>query len=117
MSTKRHGCPKMSTEPTSLTALTLDAVIQAVLARNDISLRRRQEMASAVRVMSRLLGLPATDIPADPQLLRGRVAQITAAGAGLSPSPLAQCQVALQLRADDHRRERDGTSINRSPAA
>ena len=77
----------MSTEPTSLTApTTLDAVIHAVLARTDIGLRRRQEMASAVRVMSRLLGQPATDIPADPRLLRGRVAQITAAGAGLSPA-------------------------------
>ena len=36
--------------------------------------------------MSRLLGLPATDIPADPQLLKGRIAQITAAGAGLRPA-------------------------------
>lgn len=75
----------MSTEPTSQTAPTFDAVIHMVLARDDIGLRRRQEMASAVRVMSRLLGLPATDIPADPRLLRGRVAQITAAGAGLRP--------------------------------
>ncbi len=74
----------MSTEPTSLTAPNLDAVIRAVLARDDIGLRRRQEMASAVRVMSRLLGQPATDIPADPRLLRGRIAQITATGAGLS---------------------------------
>jgi hypothetical protein len=76
----------MSTEPASLSAPTLDAVIQAVLARNDVSLSRRQEMASAVRVMSRLLGLQATDIPADPQLLRGRIAQITAAGADLRPA-------------------------------
>jgi hypothetical protein len=84
LSTKGHGCPKMSIEPPSLTApTTLDAVIKAVLARTDIGVRRRQEMASAVRVMSRLLGQPATDIPADPQLLRGRVAQITAAAAGL----------------------------------
>ncbi len=99
----------MSTEPASLTApTTLDAVINAVLARTDIGLCRRQEMASAVRVMSRLLGQPATDIPADPQLLRGRVAQITAAGAGLRPAPLAQYQVALQRRADDHGGERAG---------
>ena len=77
----------MSIEPSSLTApTTLDAVINAVLARTDIGLRRRQEMASAVRVMSGLLGQPATDIPADPQLLGGRVAQITAAGAGLRPA-------------------------------
>jgi integrase len=77
----------MSIEPPSLTApTTLDAVINAVRARTDIGLRRRQEMASAVRVMSRLLGQPATAIPADPKLLRGRIAEITAAGAGLSPA-------------------------------
>jgi integrase len=76
----------MSTGLASLTALNLDAVIHRVLARDDIGLRRRQEMASSVRVMSRLLGQPATDIPADPQLLRGRLAQITAAGAGLRPA-------------------------------
>jgi hypothetical protein len=62
----------------------LDAVIRAVVGRTEVSLRRRQEMASAVRVMSRLLGQPATDIPADPRLLRGRIAQITATSAGLS---------------------------------
>jgi integrase len=77
----------MSIEPPSLTApTTLDAVINAVLARTDIGIRRRQEMASAVRVTSRLLGQPATAIPADPKLLRGRIAEITAAGAGLSPA-------------------------------
>lgn len=76
----------MSTESASLTTPTLDAVVQAILAENDISLRRRQEMASAVRVMSRLLGQPAADVLADPQLLRGRIAQITAVGAGLSPA-------------------------------
>jgi integrase len=87
LSTKGHGCPKMSIEPPSLTApTTLDAVINAVLARTDIGIRRRQEMASAVRVTSRLLGQPATAIPADPKLLRGRIAEITAAGAGLSPA-------------------------------
>jgi integrase len=35
-------------------------------------------MASAVRVMSGVLGQPVTDIPADPRLLRPRIAQITA---------------------------------------
>jgi integrase len=79
----------MSIEPPSLTGpTTLDAVISAVLAQTDLALRRRQEMASAVRVMSRLLGQPATAIPADPQLLRARVTQITAAGAGLRPTRL-----------------------------
>ena len=38
MYTRGHESPTMSTESASLTALTLDAVIQAVLARNDISL-------------------------------------------------------------------------------
>lgn len=77
----------MSIEPPSLTApATLDAVISAVLARTDIGVRRRQEMSSAVRVMSGLLGQPATAIPADPQLLKGRIAEITATGAGLHPA-------------------------------
>jgi integrase len=78
----------MSTDPASLTAFTLDTLIQAVVARSDINPRRRQEMASAVRIMSRILGLPTTDILADPRLLRGRIAQITATGAGLSPARL-----------------------------
>ena len=34
--------------------------------------------------MCRLLGQPAADIPADPQFLRARIAQITTTGAGLS---------------------------------
>jgi hypothetical protein len=54
------------------------------LARNEITLGRRRELASAVRVMGRLLGQPLTEIPADPRLLRARIAQITAASAGLS---------------------------------
>src|SRR5690242_9231984 len=74
----------LSTKSTSLSPASLDDVIRKILARNDISLGRRREMASAIRVMGRLLGQPLTDIPADPRLLRGRIAQITATSAGLS---------------------------------
>lgn len=73
----------MSTEATSLTA-SLDDVLRTVQARGDIGLHRRREMASAIRVMCRILGQPASHIQADPRFLRGRIAQITAASAGLS---------------------------------
>lgn len=75
----------LSTESTSLTAATLEGIIGTIEERNDISLRRRREMTSAVRVMGRLLGQPLSDIPADPLVLRPRIAQITAVSAGLSP--------------------------------
>jgi integrase len=75
----------LSSESTSPTAATLDAIIRTINGRDDISLSRRRELTSAVRVMCRVLGQPATDIPADPRLLRPRIAQITAVSAGLSP--------------------------------
>lgn len=62
----------------------MDDVIRTIQARDDISLRRRRELASAIRVMGRLLGQPVTEIPADPGLLRARITQITATSAGLS---------------------------------
>jgi integrase len=68
----------------SLSSANLDEVIRKILAGNDITLGRRRELASAVRVMGRLLGQPLTEIPADPRLLRARIAQITATSAGLS---------------------------------
>jgi len=74
----------LTTESTSLSPANLDGVIRAIQTRDDISLRRRREMASAIRVMGRPFGQPLADIPADPQLLRARIAQITATGAGLS---------------------------------
>jgi integrase len=74
----------LSTESTSLSPAGLDEVISAIQNREDISLRRRRELTSALRVLCRLIGQPAGDIPADPQLLRARIAQITATGAGLS---------------------------------
>src|SRR6516165_5094249 len=74
----------LSTESTSLSPARLDEVIRKIHARNDISLRRRREMASAIRVMGRLLGQSLTDIPADPRLLSARIGQTTATSAGLS---------------------------------
>jgi integrase len=41
-------------------------------------------MTSAGRVMGRVVGQSLTDIPADPQFLRARIARITAVSAGLS---------------------------------
>lgn len=74
----------LSTKPSSLTPATLDGVLRTILTRDDISLRRRREITSAIWVMCRLLGQPATEIPADPEVLRKHIAQITAMAAGLS---------------------------------
>jgi integrase len=75
----------MSTKPTSLPAAsTLDAAIRNVIERKDIILRRRREMTSAARGLGRALGQPLTEIPADPQFLRMRVAPFTAISAGFS---------------------------------
>jgi integrase len=74
----------LTTESTSLSPASLDEVIRKILARNDITLGRRRELASAVRVMGRLFGQPLTEIPADPRLPRARITQITATSAGLS---------------------------------
>jgi integrase len=74
----------LTTESTSLSPASLDEVIRKILARNGITLGRRRELASAVRVMGRLFGQPLTEIPADPRLLRARITQITATSAGLS---------------------------------
>ena len=73
-----------STQSASLSPANLDEVIRKILARNDIPLGRRRELASAVRVTGRLFGQPLTEISADPRLLRARITQITATSAGLS---------------------------------
>jgi len=64
---------------------TLAEVIERVTAREDLPLRRRHDLTSAVRVMARLLGLPPADIAADPEALRYRLRPMTAASTGVSP--------------------------------
>jgi hypothetical protein len=88
MSTRSHECPKMSTNPSSPIPHTLAEVIGQISARDDLPLRRRQELCSAVRVVCKLLGLPAAECDCDPQLLRPRLGQITASGSGLKPGRL-----------------------------
>jgi integrase len=74
----------LSSESTSLSPASLGGVIVTIQARDDIDLLRRRQIASAVRVVGRVLGQPLTDIPADPRLLKARIAQITATSAGLN---------------------------------
>src|SRR5260370_36111103 len=78
--------PPMSTSCVSRTIpATLGGVIAEIMGRDDLPRQRRQDLASAVRVTSRLLGLPPEDVPADPGALRARLPPLTAAAAGMSP--------------------------------
>lgn len=58
----------------------LDAVSSA-----DLPTRRRQEMASALRTVSRALGIPLASIPADPRRLSGKLKQVSPLAIGISP--------------------------------
>jgi hypothetical protein len=58
----------------------LDAVSSA-----DLPTRRRQEIASALRTVSRALGIPLASIPADPRRLSGRLKQVSPLAIGISP--------------------------------
>jgi hypothetical protein len=58
----------------------LDAVSSA-----DLPTRRRQEMSSAFRTVSRALGIPLASIPADPRRLSGRLKQVSPRAIGISP--------------------------------
>jgi integrase len=68
----------VTASPPSLADL-LDAVAQA-----DLSERRRQDMASAIRSVARALGRPLADIPADPHLLSKRLIEVAPQALGLS---------------------------------
>src|SRR5438445_1283904 len=75
----------MSTAPISrIVPANLAEVIERIAASEDLPLRRRHELTSAVRVMSRLLALPPSEVAADPKALRSRLSQMTAIGVGLS---------------------------------
>ena len=70
--------------PSRLTPATTLAAVLAAVAAADIPDRRRQDMASAVRTVARLLGRQPEDIPADPRALAQRLAAIAPLAAGLS---------------------------------
>src|SRR5690348_6937176 len=63
---------------------TLAAVLEAVAAAPDLTPQRRQNMASAVRTVARLLGRTPESIPADPRQLARRLDSIAPEAAGIS---------------------------------
>src|SRR5215207_729264 len=75
----------MSLDPASRALLgpTLVDVLSAVSAA-DLKPAQRQDMASAVRTVARALDRPPEHLPADPALLRPRLAALSAAALGLS---------------------------------
>src|SRR6516162_7366493 len=64
--------------------LSLAEVLAAVLSANPLD-RRRQEMASALRTVSRVLGKPLASIPADARRLSARLKQVSPRAIGISP--------------------------------
>ncbi len=63
---------------------TLANVLTAIVAAPDLSLARRQDMASAVRTVARAFGRSPELVPADPALLGRRLAEISPAVIGVS---------------------------------
>jgi integrase len=70
--------PSRSLEPS------LADVLSAVSAAPNLTMRRRQDMASAIRVVARILDRPLELIPADPPLLRRRLAEIAPMAIGMT---------------------------------
>jgi integrase len=62
---------------------TLAEVAIVIQARGDLPDWQRRELCSAIRTLCRVFGQPPADVPADPALLRRRLANLSAAAAGL----------------------------------
>jgi integrase len=75
----------MAPDPASrASAGTLAAVLEAIAAVPDLSPQRRQNMASAVRTVARMLDRTPEAIPANPQLLARRLDGIAPEAAGIT---------------------------------
>src|SRR6516162_3933565 len=72
----------MSTESMSLTCAD---VIEHIGNRTDISLRRKQDLTSAVRRVCRLLHRSPQDVSVDVDKLRRKLAEMSLAASRLSP--------------------------------
>jgi integrase len=70
------------------TPVTLADVVAHVLARVDLPLHRRQDLASAVRAVCRSIGKPPGQVAADPVGLGRSIALLTPADTGVSPGRL-----------------------------
>jgi len=70
--------------PSRTSAPTLATVLDAIVAAPDLTPQRRQNMASAVRTVARLLGRPTHSIPIKPALLAQRLDAIAPEAAGIT---------------------------------
>jgi hypothetical protein len=75
--------------------VTLADVLRRLEADEDLDARRRGEMQSAVRTISRALGADPSLIPAEPRYLRPKLAKLTPAMAGVSPGRLSNVKSLL----------------------
>src|SRR5579883_3430472 len=63
---------------------TLAGVLEVIKSIPDLSPQRRQNMASSVRTVSRMLGRPVESIPAEPRLLARSLSDLAPEAAGIS---------------------------------
>ena len=76
MSSPRASRAAASPDPTLADAL-------AIVAAADLPNRRRQDIASALRMIARVIDRPAERIPAHPRLLADRLKQVTPLAIGI----------------------------------
>src|SRR5262249_49097878 len=75
---------KSASRGTHVARPSLADALAAVFAA-DFPDRRKQEMASALRTLSRALGKPLASIPADPRPLSVRLKHVSPSAMGISP--------------------------------
>ena len=68
----------------SAAIVTIADVLRRLEADDDLDERRRREMRSALRSVCRALGADPSAVPAEPRLLRAKLAKVTPAVAGVS---------------------------------
>jgi integrase len=78
MSTQNASRPANPTSPS------LADLLAVIAADNNLSERKRQELASAIRTVARALGRPPENIPTDAWLLANRLQEVAPAAIGLS---------------------------------
>ena len=86
----------MSTQPTSRAPYNLHNILETIESSAILTLRQRQDQASAIRTVARLLGNTPAGIPANPQLLARRLDDIAPARHNLSPGRWANIRSLLR---------------------
>jgi len=87
----------MAPDPASRApAGTLAAVLEAIAAVPDLTPQRRQNMASALRTVARMLGRTLEAIPADPRQLARRLVEVAPEAAGITRAHWANTRSRLR---------------------